>query len=380
MNTGQLLTRLFGRREDRAQAVGVSPIWHGTWTGHRHVNSHLAENLATVSACVGAISSVLASLPVYVYRTSNTGRTELTGLPLNRLLRQPWQTFTWCDWCEWLMSSVLLSGNALCEIQSDGAGRVTALRPVPWQYVAPVVLPSGRLAFDVSMWPDMVRRRLLDDEVFYLRDRSDDGYIGRSRISRSPDVIGNATSLQDFASHAWQNQASPSGAIQIDQPMNDVQFGRLRARLEATYSGTANARRAMILDGGAKWQAISVSPEDAEVLASRRFTVEELCRLFQVPPPIVQDYTHNTFTNSQQASLWFAQFSLMPWVKKIEAEFRRSVIIGSDVELNIDMSGLMRGDYAARWQAYAVARQNDILTINEIREQEGFGPRQDLAA
>lgn len=381
MKTGQLLGRLFGRREEeRAQVVGVQPVWHGAWSGHRHVNHLLAENLATVSACVGAISSVLASLPVYVYRTTDTGRTELTGHPLTRLIRQPWGMMTWCDWCEWLMSSVLLQGNALAEVISDNAGRVTGLRPIPWQNAAPVVLPSNRLAFDVSMWPDWQRRRLLDTEVFYLKDRSDDGFTGRSRISRSPDVIGNASSLQEFSANAWENQAAPSGAIELQAPLSQDSFDRLRARVEARYSGTSNARRVLILDNNAKWSSISVSPEDAEVLASRRFTVEELCRLFQVPPPIVQSYEFNTFTNSQQAALWFAQFSLMPWVKKIEAEFHRSVIIGNDVELNVDMSGLMRGDYAARWAAYAIARANDILSVDEIRDAEGYGPMASAAA
>ena len=120
----------------------------------------------------------------------------------------------------------------------------------------------------------------------------------------------------------------------------------------------------------------SVSPEDAEVLASRRFSVEELCRVFQVPPPIVRDYTHNTFTNSQQAALWFAQFRLTPWVRKIEAEFTRGVFgSSSGYELEIDLSGLMRGGYAARRAPYAVAVQNGILGVNEIHEAQGYNPR-----
>ena len=113
------------------------------------------------------------------------------------------------------------------------------------------------------------------------------------------------------------------------------------------------------------------------MLASRRFTVEELCRLFQVPPPIVQDYTHNTFTNAAQASLWYAQLTLSPWVRKIEEEFRRSVLgAGSaDLSLEVDLSGLMRGDYEARWKAHEIAVRNQILDANEVREVEGWNPR-----
>jgi HK97 family phage portal protein len=146
--------------------------------------------------------------------------------------------------------------------------------------------------------------------------------------------------------------------------------------MDETLAGPQNARKIMILEHGATWQSLAVSPEDAEVLASRRFSVEELCRLFGTPPPIVQSYGHNTFMNAAQASLWFAQLTLTPWVRKIEAEFTRSVFgSSSGYELEIDLSGLMRGDYAARWAAYAVAVQNSILDVNEIREAEGYNPR-----
>jgi HK97 family phage portal protein len=121
---------------------------------------------------------------------------------------------------------------------------------------------------------------------------------------------------------------------------------------------------------------MAVSPEDAEVLASRRFSVEELCRIFGVPPPIVSDYTHNTFTNSAQASLWFASNTLAPWCRKIEAAFARSVFLPDEAELSveIDLSGLMRGDYAARWAANVAAVGAGILTVDEVREAEGYNP------
>lgn len=372
------LNRILGR-EERAQTFtqgGPVPEWMGLRTASGiKVNATAAENLGTVLACVNAISTALGSLPPYVYRQTGAGREELPGHPVARLTRAPWGIMTWPDWIEWCMGQVLLHGNALAEVVTDGAGRVTGLRPIPWHQVAPVMLPSGRLAFDVSIHPQP-RRRLLDTEVFLLRDRSDDGLMGRSRISRAPDVIANAAALQDFAGHAWANQATPSGVVEMDARLDNPAFDLLRKRFSDVYSGTRNARRIMILDNKMTWKAMSVSPEDAEVLASRRFSVEELCRLFQVPPPIVQNYEFNTFTNSAQASLWFAQFSLAPWARKIEAEFSRSVFVGSDVSLEIDLSGLMRGDFETRWRAYEIARKNNILTTDEIREAEGYGPMQ----
>lgn len=385
-----LLSRLFPRAETRAvdegssfaRAFGVHPTASGAY-----VNLRLAENLATVSACITAIASGMASLPALVFRSTPAGRVELPDHWLARLVRRPNAHQTWPDLVEWVMAQALAHGNAVCAIEYDGAGRPVALRPIPWGSVQMFVLPSGRLAYDavqcVLPWGGTGRpRRLLDGEVFHLRDRSDDGLVGRSRISRAPDVLGNAHALQDFAGNAWRNQGTPSGAIEVEGSLQEPTFKRLQAQVERSIAGTANARRVLVLDNNAKWRALSVSPEDAEVLASRRFSVEELCRLFQVPPPIVQSYEFNTFTNAAQASLWFAQLTLAPWCRKLEAEFQRSVIgAGSaDVSIEIDLSGLTRGDFETRWRANVAAVGAGILTVDEVRAAEGWGPMPAQAA
>ena len=375
-------SRITGRPEPERRAL-VEPMLGPGWGLHnaagQPVSARLAENLSTVQACVAVTASTLASLDAYVYRQGPDGRTEAPTHPVSRLIAQPNGLQSWPDFIEWITAQVLLYGNAVAVIDWDGAGRPTALRPVPWQMVAVSLLPAGRIAYDVTDSQGK-RSRYLDGEVFHLKDRSDDGMVGRSRISRAPEVIGAALGLQEFSGAMWRNAATPSGALQSDKPLNDAQFTRLRAQFDEIAVGTKNARKALILDNGLQWKPMSVSPEDAEVLASRRFTVEELCRLFQVPPPLVQDYTNNTFTNSAQASLWFAQISLSPWVRKIEAEFQRTVLgAGSAFTLSIDLSSLMRGDYATRWQSYGIAVANGILDVNEIREAEGYNPRRETA-
>ncbi len=381
----------FLRREPEARAASASSLGYDaafaagpTAAGHL-VTARIAENLSTVLACVGAVSSVTASLPAYCYRRDGKGRVEVPEHPVSRLLRRPNATQTWPDWVEWTLAQVLLQGNALSIIDYDGAGRPIALRPVPWGNVMPVLLANGALAYDVvafqAPWGGIGKStRYLAGEVFHLRDRSDDGLLGRSRLSRAPEVLGNALGLQEWTGAMWRNAATPSGALRFPGRVADDQLKALRGRLSQDMTGTHNARKFLLLTDGAEWQSISMSPEDAEVLASRRFSVEELCRLYQVPPPIVQDYTHNTFTNAQQAALWFAQFTLGPWVRKIEAEFSRSVFTDPAMMLEIDLSGLMRGDYSARWAAHAIAVQNDILDRNEVREIEGWNPRAETVA
>ncbi|MBK1660749.1 phage portal protein [Paracraurococcus ruber] len=359
----------------------VGQAWGASSSG-QVVSAYAAENLSTVSACVGAISSGLASLPPYVYRREGSTRQEAPDHPVSRLLRRPNAQQTWPDWIETTLGSVLLHGNAVSVIETDGAGRVTGLRPIPWGNVTPILLASGALAFDITEFTATFPllgggppRRYLASEVFHLRDRSDDGYLGRSRLSRAPDVLGNAMALQHWSGSMWENQATPSGALESDKALTEPQMTRVAAQFRGRHTGTANARSVMILDNGLKWRPLSISPEDAEVLESRRFTTEELCRLFQVPPPIIQAYQFNTFTNASQASLWFAQLTLSPWARKIEAEFARSVFgPGRGYELEIDLSGLMRGDYEARWKAHEIAVKNGILSVAEVREIEGWNP------
>lgn len=376
------LARLFGRpKAERRTGGGVSVGFLAPGSaGYGNINSRMAENLSTVTACVGAISSTMGSLPALVYRKDAAGRMEMPDHPVARLIRRPngWQT--WPDWMEWTLSQTLLTGNSVSVIEYDGAGRPTGLIPIPWHNVQVFLMPSGQLAYDIlrytAPWGGTGQpRRFLEGEVFHLKDRSDDALLGRSRVSRAPEVLGQALGIQDYATSIWQNAATPSGALSHPGKLSPEATARLTSEMERRFAGSANAKKIMVLEEGMTWNALSISPEDAEVLASRRFTVEELCRLFNVPPPIVQDYTHNTFTNASQASLWFAQLTLTPWARKIEAEFSRTIFSDEACHLEIDLSGLTRGDYAARWQAHEIAVRNQILDANEVREVEGWNPR-----
>ena len=344
--------------------------------------TRMAENLSTVLACVNAISGGVASLPVYAYRETGERRIVDPSHGVMALYRNgpnPWQT--WPDFAEFLIASTLLAGNGLAEIVTDNAGRVVELRPIPWEWVSVVMLPTGRLAYDVTEITSLYggdgrSRRLLQHEVVHLKDRSDDGLIGKSRLSRARSVVSAGLEIQNYAEAMFGNQATPSGTIEADGKIDEDAMDKLRRQFEKAYTGSSNARKAMILDQGLKFRPISVSPEDAELLASRRFTVEELARLYQVPPPIIGDLTNGTFTNAETVGRWFAQQTLSGWVRKIEAEFNRRVM-GADHKLEIDLSGMLRGDPEQRWASHKIAVDSGILTANEVREVEGYAPTPD---
>lgn len=347
------------------------------------VNPKTAENLSTVLACVGAISSAMASLPAYVYRQIENGREIDDSHPVSRRIALgPNQHQTWSDWIEWTMASVLLRGNALSEIVTDSRGELTALRPVPWEWVAVQLLPNSRLVYDVSEITSIYggtggTRRLLQDEVFHLRDRTDDGLIGRSRLQRAAAVVQAGISIQTFANSLYANGVNPSGALELSGNLSENAFNHLKTQFKDAFSGASNAAKALVLQPGITWKQISINPEDAEFLASRQFTVEELARLFNVPPPIIGDLQYGTFSNVETLLRWFAQNTLSPWIRKIESEFSRSVFGASrdTHSLEIDLSGLMRGDPAQRWGAWKIAVEAGILTPDEIRQEEGWNPR-----
>jgi HK97 family phage portal protein len=287
-------------------------------------------------------------------------RVEVPSHPLERLIDRGCNRHqSWQDWAEWVMASVLLRGNAVSEIVLDARGALIELRPIEWDRISIVDLPGDQLGLDIT---DNVRggkRRLLEGEVFWIKDRSDDGKVGVSRLTRAAGVVGQAQALAEFTASMWKHGTHPSGALQTDSVLSDTARANLAKHMKEWHTGPRNAARFLLLESGLKWQSLTINPEDAELLESRAFTVAELCRIYGVPPPLVQDYSHNTFTNSQEAP-------------------RRSLFSAAaavDHQLVLDMSDLLRGSPLERWQANKLAVESGVLDPDEIRTQEGFPPR-----
>lgn len=381
-----LVQRLFSRRsagETRATDASWDALSYTRAFGG-YVDPAVAENISTVSACVQVIASAVACLPANVYRSVERGRELDPRHPVSRLVVRGWSNQTsWADGMEFIVASALLRGNGLAEIVRDRSGKVTSLIPIPWQNVSVTRLSSGRLVYDVTDAVDAFgssgrSRRLLDGEVLHIRDRTDDGIVGRSRLSRAAGTLDGAHAVQEYSNATFRNGVRPSLLVQAAHMISPEQFENLKRRFQVMFS-RERAGLPLILDQGLEAKPLSMSLEDAELLAQRRFTTEELARIFQVPPPLVGIWDHSSFTNSETAGRWFAQYTLAPWITKIETEFRRQVFSDASADthgLEIDLSAFLRGDPAARWKAWDTAIRNGILTPNEIREVEGWNPRE----
>ncbi len=352
--------------------------------GGPQINHHAVENLSAVLSAVELISNALASLPVSLTVDTPDGRqpAPLTA-PAWRLLARPNRRQSWPALMTTIVSSLLLHGNAVSMIGADGRGAVASLTPIPWQWLLPSVVHAAagaRLVFDmVQATPEAallgIPPRLLDGDVLHVRARSDAGIVGRSVLSRAPQVLESAMGVAEFSSAIWQNSAMPGGMLAVPPGISPEAIRRLEASFMARQTGTHNAGRPLLADAGTVWTPLSVNPGDAEVLASRRFSVADIARLFSIPEPMLQ--TGATAPASLTPYLVaFAQLALAPLVAAIEAEFD-SAVLPAGTHLVIDMAGLMRGDYAAVAASQAVLVQSGIATPNDGRRALGLPAHDD---
>lgn len=371
----------FGAPERRDYQPPVTLTTIGVGDAYEPANPYLAENLAVTLASVNILATTLSALPVNVYQRRGGQRVEQPDHWLHRIVRGGANDHqVWGALIESAIASVELFGNALVEILRSEDGTIIGLRFIPWAWVTVQMLSTGRMAFDVyePQMPAMGarRRRLLAADCIHLKDRSDDGLIGRSRLSRARAALTAAAAQQTFATAFLERGAQPSGVISYDGPLTEEQRCDLRESFTRKHVGPAMAGTALILDDGLKWQAMQVSPEDAELLASRRFSVEEIARVFGVPPPLVGDLSHGTFTNSREAARWFGQFSLTPRVRRLEAELNRALFGPvSRYEIEFDMSDLLRSDPETRWASHKIAIEAGVLDPDEVRQLEGWNAR-----
>lgn len=336
-----------------------------------------AETISTVFSCVQSIAETIGGLPLLVYRKESNGdRARAPDYPLYRILHdQPNERQTALEFREQLTAHVLLWGNAYAEIRSDAAGNVTSLEPIHPRNVTVLQLPSGRIRYDVADPQTGKVRPLLADEVLHLKDRTDNGIVGKSRIQVAREMLGGVLAAQEHGNRAWANGARLSGVLQTPNVMTDESIGRLRESWNAQFSGTGNSGKTAILENGLTYEQLSMSNEDAQWLQSRQFSVEEVCRIFRVPPVLVADLRHANFSNSVEMNRWFVTHTLRRWLTMWEEGCERSLLgplarTRYFIEHNVE--GLLRGDAKGRADYYKEGIETGWLLRSEARRLENL--------
>lgn len=336
--------------------------------------------LAAAWACVNLLAGTIASLPLMVYRTRGGARTVADDHPLYRILHDsPNADQTALDFWEFICASVELHGNAYAEVIRAGNGRVIALGvPINPELMAVRRRDDGALEYE---WVDQgVRHVVGQDRLLHIRGFGGNPLGGLSTLSAGRQCFGLAQAIERASGDTFRNGVRPSGLLKTADTLTIDQRRLAEELLQEKFAGAINAGRPMLLDRGMDWVQLSISPEDAQMLQSRAFSVEEVCRFFGVPPFMVghTEKTTSWGTGLEQQTLGFQKFTLRRRLKRIEQALEKQLLSVADrlagITIEFNLEGLLRGDSAARASFYQQMLTNGVMTINEVRSLENLPP------
>lgn len=368
---------------DKAADAGYSFLFGRTTSG-KPVNERTAMQTTAVYACVRILAEAVASLPLHVYEYQDDGGKKLVhDHPLYYLLHdEPNPEMTSFVFRETLMSHLLIWGNAYAQIIMDGAGRVLGLYPLLPDKMEVQRDDKGNIYYVYSRnsdenptFKEYGNIKLKAEDVLHIPGLGFDGLIGYSPIAMAKNAVGMTLACEEYGASFFANGANPGGVLEHPGVLKDP--SKVRESWNSVYRGVSNAHKIAVLEEGMKYQQIGIPPEEAQFLETRKFQINEIARLYRIPPHMVGDLDKSSFSNIEQQSLEFVKYTLDPWVIRWEQSLQRSLLLPGEkgkyfIKLNVD--GLLRGDYQSRMNGYAVGRQNGWFSANDIREMENMNP------
>ena len=350
-----IFSGLFRSRDKPKNRVGGgwNFLFGGTTSG-KAVNERTAMQTSAVYACVRILAESVAGLPLHVYeRTANGSKSTKPSHPLYRLLHdEPNREMTSFVFRETLMSHLLLWGNAYAQIIRDGRGFPIALYPLLPDRMAVDRNESGELVYTYQS--DKGQVKLRRENVLHIPGLGFDGLIGYSPIAMAKNAVGLALATEDYGATFFANGANPGGVLEHPGVIKPEQADRLRESWQSQFGG-ANAHKVAVLEEGLKFHQMSIPPEQAQFLETRKFQINEIARIFRVPPHMVGDLEKSSFSNIEQQSL--QQALILPSEK-------------ATIFIKFNLDGLLRGDYQSRMQGYSTGIQNGFMSVNDVRGLE----------
>lgn len=347
------------------------------------VNEKSAMQIATVYACVRLLAESVAGLPLHLYRyteDSDRDKERATDHPLYKLLyRQPNPEMTSFSFFETLMTHLLLYGNAYAQIIRDGRNSVVSLYPLLPENVEVDRDENGRIYYIYHAYTDEKPGErdkdifFRSDEIFHVPGLGFNGLVGFSPIAMMKNSLGTTLAVEKYGSAFFKNGAQPSGVLEHPGVLKNPE--KLRENWSEIYGGPGNAHRVAVLEEGMAYKAISLPPEDSQFLSTRQFGVNEICRIFRVPPHLVQDLEHATFSNIEHQSIDFVVHTLTPWLVRFEQAIVKDLLLESEQDAyfpKFNVDGLLRGDYQSRMRGYATGISNGFLSPNDCRRLENM--------
>ena len=379
----KLLSGLFHSRDKPQNRTTGSTytFFMGGSTAGKNVNERSAMQMTAVYACVRILSEAIAGLPLHLYHSKpDGGKEKAVGHPLYFLLHdEPNTEMTSFVFRETLMTHLLLWGNAYAQVIRNGKGEVIALYPLMPNRMQVNRNDNGQLYYQYTTSSDDAPTMdgstvvLMPEDVLHIPRLGFDGLVGYSPIAMAKNAIGLAIATEEYGAKFFANGAAPSGVLEHPGTIKDPQ--RVRDAWMSQFGGSHNSGKVAVLEEGMKYTPISISPEQAQFLETWKFQINEIARIFRVPPHMVGDLEKSSFSNIEQQSLEFVKYTLDPWVIKWEQSLQRTLLSSEDKKeyfFKFNLEGLLRGDYASRMSGYATARQNGWMSANDIRELENL--------
>jgi HK97 family phage portal protein len=377
-----ILSGLFHSRDkpkDSTNGSNYRFLFGGTTSGNR-VTEQSAMQMTVVYACVRILSEAIAGLPLHLYHYTETGSKEKAiKHPLYFLLHdEPNPEMTSFVFRETMMTHLLLYGNAYSQIIRNGKGEVIGLYPLMPNRMTVDRDDKGQIYYQYlvsdSDAPTMKEGtvNLKKEDVLHIPGLGFDGLVGYSPIAMAKNAIGLSIATEEYGAKFFANGATPGGILEYPGTVKDPD--RVRESWNKGFSGR-NSHKVAILEEGMKYTPISISPNEAQFLETRKFQIDEIARIFRIPPHMVGDLEKSSFSNIEQQSLEFVKYTLEPWLMRWEQSINRALLSPNEkstyfVKFNVD--GLLRGDYQSRMSGYATARQNGWMSANDIRELENL--------
>lgn len=370
-----------GARDKPKNSYGGSAysFFFGRSTSGKAVNERTAMQTTAVYSCVRILAETVASLPVHLYRYTATGKERVYDHPLYRLLHdEPNSEMTSFVFRETLMSHLLIWGNAYAQIIRDGNGRVLSLYPLLPDKMEVDRDENGQLYYIYTRnsdenpnFEEYGRVYLRKEDMLHIPGLGFDGLVGYSPIAMAKNAVGMTLACEEYGASFFENGANPGGVLEHPGVLKDP--AKVRESWHSVYGGSRNAGKVAVLEEGMKYQQIGIPPEEAQFLETRKFQINEIARLYRIPPHMVGDLEKSSFSNIEQQSLEFVKYTLDPWVIRWEQSLQRALFLPQEkdeyfIKLNVD--GLLRGDYQSRMTGYSIGRQNGWLSTNDIREME----------
>ena len=378
-----LFSGLFKSRDKPTNSTVGSAykFYMGGSTAGKYVNERSAMQMTAVYSCVRILAEAVAGLPLHLYRyTKDGGKEKAIDHPLYLLLHdEPNPEMSSFVFRETLMTHLLLWGNAYAQIIRNGKNEVIALYPLMPNKMSVDRDENGQLYYTYQRSTDEAHTMdgssviLKAQDVLHIPGLGFDGLVGYSPIAMAKNAIGMAIACEEFGAKFFANGAAPSGVLEHPGTIKDP--GRVREAWQSQFGGSSNSGKVAVLEEGMKYTPISISPEQAQFLETRKFQINEIARIFRVPPHMVGDLEKSSFSNIEQQSLEFVKYTLDPWVIRWEQSLMRALLTQDEKKMyfaKFNLDGLLRGDYQSRMNGYAIGRQNGWMSANDIRELENL--------